>query len=107
MKKTLAAGLVSVSLIMMMGVASADENQELAKKNGCFGCHAIGHVIVGPAWNDVSAKYKNDPDAEKKLTHSILTGSSGKWGTKVHMKANNLPPNEAATLARYILSLKK
>ena len=108
MKVLIAGGLVSMALLVAMGNARADDAKAMAEKKGCFGCHALDHIIVGPAWKDVSARYKGDPEAEKKLVQSVMTGSSGKWGSKVHMQAQKqLTPDEASRLVRYILSLQK
>jgi cytochrome c551/c552 len=38
--------------------------EELAKKHNCFACHAVDKKLVGPAYKDVAAKYRNDPSAE-------------------------------------------
>ena len=33
------------------------------QKDGCAACHAIDKKVVGPAYQDVAAKYKGDKDA--------------------------------------------
>ena len=54
-------------------------NEDLAKKNGCGACHASGKKIVGPAWQDVAAKYKNDTKAADSLATKVHTGGKGVW----------------------------
>src|SRR5213596_3650495 len=34
--------------------------EALMKKDGCAGCHEIDKKLVGPAFQDVAAKYKGD-----------------------------------------------
>lgn len=107
MKKLIIAALLPVSLLLVSAHASADAI-EIAKKNGCLGCHAVDKDIVGPAWQVISAKYKGQADAHEVVMNSILHGSKGKWGKKVHMQAHkNLTKEDAGKLADYILSLKK
>ncbi len=108
MKKALISSLIPATLLLITPHAHADDGLALAKKSGCLACHALDKTIVGPAWNDVAAKYKDDPDAHTKLVHSVLTGSSGKWSNKVHMKAQNqVPEADVKALVDYILTLKK
>ena len=48
-------------------------------KGKCGMCHAIGKKVVGPAWNDVAAKYKGDPGAAGKIAASITRGGDLGW----------------------------
>lgn len=52
---------------------------ELATVSGCTGCHAIDSQIVGPAWTDVAARYRDDPDARERLIVAVRDGGSGNW----------------------------
>lgn len=89
-------------------MASADSGMRaLAQKSGCFACHAIDKKLIGPAWNDVAAKYRGQKDAEAKLIAKVAKGGSGVWGS------TPMPPNEPRVkeddihaLVRFILSLK-
>jgi cytochrome c len=104
--KIVTISLLAATLHLFSAHALADDAMKLAKKSGCFGCHAIDKTIVGPAWNDVSAKYKGDKGAHDKLVHSVKIGSEGKWGKKVHMKAHpDLADEDIVKLVDYILSL--
>jgi cytochrome c len=38
-----------------------------AESAGCTKCHSVDPKKVGPAWNDIAAKYKKDPKAEARL----------------------------------------
>jgi cytochrome c5 len=79
----------------------------LMQRDGCSACHAIDKKIVGPAYRDVAAKYKDDKSAPAKLAQKVKAGGSGVWG-QVPM-----PPNAAASdedimaLVAWILTLKQ
>ena len=75
-----------------LGMASED----LAKKNGCMGCHDVAKKKAGPAFKDVAAKYKGQADAEGKLVAKLGEG-------KGHPKT---AANEAdrKTLVKWVLS---
>ena len=40
---------------------------ELATKNGCMACHGVAGKIVGPGYNEVVARYKDQADADFSL----------------------------------------
>jgi cytochrome c len=92
------------------GSAQALDNaaaQALMQKDGCSACHAIDKKIVGPAYDEVAAKYKGDKDAAAKLADKVKKGGSGVWGPIP------MPPNaqvsdaDIKTLVDWILTLKK
>ena len=80
-------------------------SQDLANKKGCMACHAADKKLVGPSYKDVAAKYAKDKDAATKLATKIKAGGSGVWGP-VPMPANNVTPEEATTLAKWVLATK-
>jgi cytochrome c len=80
---------------------------ELARQENCTSCHAVNRQLMGPALQDVAARYAAMPDAAKYLARKITEGSSGVWGV-VPMPANTqLTADEAGTLASWILTLNK
>jgi cytochrome c5 len=79
----------------------------MMQKDGCAACHAVDKKIVGPAYQDVAAKYKGDKDAAAKLVQKVKTGGSGVWG-QVPMPANaQVPDADVKALVSWILTLKK
>ena len=76
MKKMLAIS-AAAAILAISGQAQAD--LELAKKSGCLACHSVEKKVVGPAWNDVSAKYKGDAGARDALIAKIEKGGKGNW----------------------------
>ena len=91
------------------GSASDDKMPQLAKDNNCTACHAIDKRVVGPAWMDVSKKYKGDPTAEARLIAKVSNGGAGVWG-EMPMPANDAAGQKQAQikeLVRFILGLAK
>lgn len=81
----------------------------LARENNCTVCHAIDKRVVGPAWMDVSKKYKGDPTAEARLIAKVSKGGAGVWGS-MPMPANDASgkkQDQIRTLVRFILGLAK
>ncbi len=102
----------AAAMLMLAGQAHAAldlaAGTELAKKSGCFACHSIETKRVGPAWNDVSTKYKGDAGAKDNLVKWIHTGGKGRWnlGT-MPAYSPRVADADIDALAEFILSLKK
>ena len=107
MKRTcmLLAGLVATS----SAYAALDNKaaEEMMKKDGCAACHAIDKKVVGPAYQEVAAKYKGDAKAAAMLVEKVKKGGQGVWGPIP------MPPNaqvsdaDIKALVDWILTLKK
>ncbi len=93
----------AIAALLVAGTASAD--LALAKKSGCMACHAIDKKVVGPAWNDIGAKYSNESDGKASILASIQQGSRGKWGKIPMPPQGRLTTKNAEKLAAFILTL--
>ncbi|MCC6207915.1 MAG: c-type cytochrome [Gammaproteobacteria bacterium] len=92
------------------GVPSRDEGLALAQKGGCLACHKIDAKLVGPAWQDVSAKYKGDPDAMTRLIQKVKTGGQGNWtevtgGIPMPPYSPRVSDEDIERLVMFVLSL--
>ncbi|MEO8805195.1 MAG: c-type cytochrome [Burkholderiaceae bacterium] len=105
------------SLLAMLIVAAsawsapgADDGAmlKLASGSGCLTCHHVdagakgpdGLPPIGPAWRDVSAKYRGTPGAAEQLTQTVMAGSNpyaSHWKGKASGLA--MPPNAVAIKA--------
>jgi len=56
-------------------------SEALAQKGGCAGCHAKDRKMVGPAFQEIAAKYKGQKDAAGQLAAKVRSGTTGTWGT--------------------------
>lgn len=107
--------LVSLALLTGLGMTSstvfAGDELELAKRSGCLACHSIEKKIVGPAWQDVSKRYKGQ-DVKARLIKKVKTGGKGNW-TEV-TKGVPMPPysprvtdENIEKLVNFVLALEK
>ncbi|MFP5410462.1 MAG: c-type cytochrome [Gammaproteobacteria bacterium] len=97
-----------IALLAPLAVAPAHASPELAAKSKCMSCHSVDKKMLGPSFNDISAKYKmglgcGKDDAAAMLTESILKGTKNKWG-KIPMPPQKIPAEDAKTLAKWILA---
>ncbi len=83
-----------------------DDNSKayaIAKQNACLGCHNVNKKIVGPSFQSIAQKYKNDSGAQAFLKNKIAKGGSGSWGV-VPMPANaKLSDSDLSLLTSWIL----
>ena len=61
-------------------VSTSTAPDALLLANGCSGCHQQAGPLLGPSFDDIMAKYKNQ-DATDYLRTKIKNGGSGVWGT--------------------------
>lgn len=62
---------------------------DVATRSGCFACHKLDTKLVGPAWRDVAAHYRNQVGARDQLIAKIKHGG-GNW-TEI-TGGVNMPP---------------
>lgn len=87
-----AAGVAPVDVPVLLG------------KNACLGCHSLQQKIVGPAYRDVAAKYRSDPQALTKIETSIREGGSGKWGAVPMPPFPGLSESQLKALAEFVMA---
>ena len=107
----IAYGAAAFALMLSIAPAHAALDRAAAeasmKKNNCAACHAIDKKLIGPAYQDVAAKYKGDKDAPAKLFKKVKEGGSGVWG-QIPMPPNAAVPDaDIKDLVAFVLSLAK
>lgn len=101
------AAVLAVALLGAPWGQAAHASEQLAKAKACLACHQVKRKVVGPAYQDIAARYAGQEGMQDALAKKILNGSSGEWGA-VPMPANRtVKPEEAQQLAEWILSLEK
>lgn len=124
--KSIVVNIAVAAGLMIAGSAFSMDMPPLAKKNNCTACHAIDHKVVGPAWMDVSKKYKGvktykyspkgsaEADAKEYplvegLMMKVSKGGHGNWGS-MPMIANDpagKKQGEIKELVEFVLGLAK
>ena len=123
--KSIIVSVITAVGLMAAGSVLATDMPELAKKSGCTACHKIDSKLVGPAWMDVSKKYKGVKDyayspkgsadagakkmsLEEGLMMKVAKGGTGNWGS-TPMIANSPKVSDAdiKTLVHFVLDLAK
>ena len=104
--------------IVILTPSTVIEVPVAAQKNNCTACHSVYRRLVGPAWLDVSKKYKGQDKfiyagKEYSLLEGLMLkvskGGAGNWG------AMPMPANDAAgakqadikELVTFVIGLEK
>lgn len=98
--------LVAAVTVGVLSAGSAIASDKLAQSSGCLTCHAVDKKLIGPAFKDIAAKYKNDKGAEARLAQKVKTGGTGAWGS-IPMPPNaHVKDSDIKTLVHWILTQK-
>lgn len=98
--------LALIGVALAVGGAQANDlpAQALMQERKCYVCHADNDALAGPAFVDVAAKFRGNPNAVTLIATFVRRGEHG--GGPWHMPPHpELSADEAAAIARYILSL--
>jgi len=87
------------------GVGDGDA-AKLAAQFACVACHGLGRKIVGPAFRDIAAKYRAQPDAPEKVARQIMHGGGGQWGPVPMPPFPQIPAPDVQRLALWVLAQK-
>jgi cytochrome c len=94
------ASLMVAALALMATSGMAQDNAAAAGQAnllGCMFCHNAKVKVVGPAFEAVAEKYKDQADAADVLSKKIKNGGAGVWG-RVPMPAHSQVPDEQVKL---------
>ena len=105
--KSIIVSMIATAGLMIAGSALAVDMPADGKAK-CGACHAIDKKVVGPSWMDVSAKYKGDHEAAKKIADNVTKGGAFGW------KMGNMPAkgmgatdDQIKSLSEFIAGLAK
>lgn len=85
--------------------ADIAEGKSLVEGTDCLSCHKIDAKLVGPAYQDIAAKY-TDSNIDQ-LAQKVIDGGKGNWGDIPMTPHAGLSKDNAKLMVKYILSLKK
>lgn len=93
---------------LMDAASNQDDPEALAKKSGCLKCHSTTKNVVGPAYRDIAARYKDDSRARAALIKTVKKGGKGNWtdvtaGVPMPAHSKRLTDAEVSRLVDWVL----
>ena len=79
----------------------------LVVASNCTTCHKVNEKLIGPAYQDVAAKYAGVDTAVTHLAKKVIAGGQGVWGAIPMTAHPELSQADAEQMVKYILLLKK
>ncbi|RAJ95760.1 cytochrome c [Larkinella arboricola] len=79
--------------------------KSLMQGSDCKACHQINGKSVGPAFMEVSKKYRGDKTALARLANKVITGGGGVWGEHAMNAHPQLSKEDATEIVKYVLAL--
>ncbi len=76
-----------------------------ANAANCMRCHGVDRRYVGPAFNQVAARYQGRADAVDYLAGKIRNGGSGEWGRALMPRHPHVSEEQARHMAQWVMSL--
>lgn len=73
---------------------------------GCFACHGMNEVRIGPPYRAIAARYREDTQAPERLTVKVISGGGGAWGPVPMVSHPRLTPEQVRPLIDAILAIK-
>ncbi|SKC09424.1 ThuA domain-containing protein [Dyadobacter psychrophilus] len=79
--------------------------KKLIEASDCKACHSVDKKSIGPAYREVSTKYKDDKSAVERLTKKVIAGGGGVWGETAMAAHPQLSAADASEMVKYILNV--
>jgi cytochrome c len=84
--------------------SAAGDALDLATRSGCMACHKVDIKLVGPAYQEVAARYRGDVAALETLVAKVKSGGMGVWG-EIPMPPNaHVSDEDIRTIVTWVLS---
>ena len=84
----------------------AHKGQELLEKSDCLTCHEPYEDNVGPAFQNIAARYAKDKSTVAQLNAKVKNGGTGAWGSGMMNAHPALASSDIDTMLDYIFTLK-
>ncbi|MEK6749957.1 MAG: c-type cytochrome [Pseudomonadota bacterium] len=86
----------------------AEAAKTFARQHNCFTCHAIDKKKIGPSYQAVATKYRNNANAESLLITHVTMGAKMKFPDgheEDHMAIKSPDKDQIKNLVAWILTL--
>src|SRR5262249_55805445 len=70
---------VLVSSLMLCGAGQPSSGEVVARANGCFDCHKMNELGIGPSFHDIARRYRENEGAKAALVEVVKKGGKGNW----------------------------
>lgn len=73
------------------------------QNSDCLNCHAVQKRVIGPGFNEIADRYKEDSEALERAVLRVKQGSTGVWGEIPMLPHENLAEETIREMVGWIL----
>lgn len=77
--------------------------REILTRNACTACHGFDTALVGPAFKDIVAKYRDQGAAANYLAEKVRKGGAGVWGATPMPAQVAIKDDELGVVVRWLI----
>jgi cytochrome c len=88
-----------------VGSIRLSAGEKLINGSDCKACHGLSQKSIGPSYQEIAKRYKNDGTAREKLARKVISGGNGNWGENAMSAHPQLTLAQTTEMVSYILSL--
>ncbi|HEV7347344.1 PQQ-dependent sugar dehydrogenase [Telluribacter sp.] len=89
----------------VVGSTRLTAGEKLINESDCKACHGLSQKSIGPSYQEIAKRYKNDGTAREKLARKVISGGNGNWGENAMSAHPQLTLAQTTEMVSYILSL--
>ena len=94
-----------LTFLLVSTAIAGSTKRALESMNGCYACHGVKTKVIGPAFIEISKRYKSQESVNKQLVKKIKEGGSGNWGN-IPMNAHpKISDTDLSSMVDWILTL--
>jgi len=95
----------AATIVTLAPLAQEAPGLSAIRASDCFNCHHATQKLIGPSFNEIAIRYKDDPTAFDQSVSRVISGSSKVWGDIPMLPHPNLSRDEVGSMIRWISSL--
>lgn len=91
-------------LLAPMTEAQPEDARSMLQTYKCYACHHETETLLGPPYQAIAARHSaSQGQLAEALAEKIVLGGGGNWGVVPMVPNDRVSPQEALTMARWIL----
>lgn len=95
----------ATTVVTLAPLAKEAPGLSAIRASDCFNCHHATQKLIGPSFNEIAKRYKNDPAAFDQSVSRVISGSAKVWGEIPMLPHPNLTRDKVGSMIRWIYSL--
>lgn len=88
----------------LLFASTAHANEQIARDNQCFKCHAIDTKKKAPSFQSIAQEFRGDTNGSTEIERTIRTGITSLFGQEKMPANSRISDGDLKALSQWILS---